>query len=63
MKGKVKFFNDVKWFGFITVEDGNDYFFHSTGLVAGVQVTKEDSVSFETEKGEKGLKAVKVTKA
>jgi CspA family cold shock protein len=63
MKGKVKFFNDVKGFGFITGEDGNDYFFHLTGLVAGVQVTKEDSVSFETEKGEKGLKAVKVTKA
>jgi len=63
MKGKVKFFHEVKGFGFITGEDGNDYFFHSTGLAQGVQVTKDDAVSFETEKGDKGLKAVKVTKA
>lgn len=62
MKGKIKFFNEAKGFGFITGEDGKDYFVHSTGLNAGVSVREGDSVSFETESGEKGLKAVKVSK-
>lgn len=61
MKGKVKFFNASKGFGFITGEDGKDYFVHSTGLIAG-SVIEGDSVTFETEQGEKGLKAVKVAK-
>ena len=28
MLGKVKWFNDKKGFGFISGEDGNDYFLH-----------------------------------
>jgi CspA family cold shock protein len=32
MKGKVKFFNCEKEFGFITGEDGKDYFVHKLGL-------------------------------
>ncbi|MCC8077593.1 MAG: cold shock domain-containing protein [Oscillospiraceae bacterium] len=28
MKGKIKFFNTKKGYGFITGEDGNDYFLH-----------------------------------
>ena len=32
MKGTVKFFNAMKGFGFITGEDGKDYFVHQTGL-------------------------------
>ena len=29
MKGTVKFFNEMKGFGFIAGEDGNEYFVHS----------------------------------
>lgn len=62
MNGKVKFFNAAKGFGFIIAEDGNEYFVHSTGLNAGVSIKDGDSVSFEVEKGDKGPKAVKVSK-
>lgn len=62
MKGTVKFFNEVKEFGFITGEDGKDYFVHKTALANGESLDKEDKVSFEVEKGDRGPKAVKVTK-
>lgn len=57
MKGKVKFFNEMKEFGFITGEDGNDYFFHKTGLKEDSNIDKDDSVSFDVEEGDRGKKA------
>ncbi|MEK6908674.1 MAG: cold shock domain-containing protein [Nanoarchaeota archaeon] len=63
MKGKIKFFNDIKGFGFVTGEDGKDYFVHSTGMTPGTSLTKDDEVTFEIEQGDKGPKAVKVKKA
>ncbi len=62
MKGKIKFFNDMKGFGFIIGEDGKQYFVHSTGLSAGVSVREGDAVTFEIEQGDKGPKATKVSK-
>lgn len=62
MKGKIKFFNEAKGFGFIIGDDGNQYFVHSTGLNKGVSVREGDSVTFEVEEGEKGPKACKVSK-
>ena len=62
MKGTVKFFDMQKEFGFITGEDGKEYFVHKTGLEEGVTIDKDDSVTFETEKGDKGMKAVNVKK-
>lgn len=62
MKGKIKFFNETKGFGFIIGEDGNQYFVHSTGLNPGISVREGDAVTFEVEQGDKGLKAVKVAK-
>ena len=62
MKGTVKFFNEQKEFGFITGEDGKEYFVHKTGLEEGVMIGKDDVVTFEAEKGDKGMKAVKVKK-
>ena len=62
MKGTVKFFNDEKEFGFISGEDGKEYFVHKTGLEAGVTIDKDDSVTFDAEKGDKGMKAVNVKK-
>lgn len=63
MKGTVKFFNREKEFGFIAGEDGKEYFVHKTGLEEGVTIDKEDSVTFEVEQGDRGPKAVKVSKA
>ncbi|MEK6856205.1 MAG: cold shock domain-containing protein [Nanoarchaeota archaeon] len=62
MKGKVKFFNEVKQFGFIIGEDGVQYFVHITGLNPNVAIKEGDAVVFEIEQGEKGPKAVKVAK-
>ena len=63
MKGKVKFFNETKGFGFVTGEDGKDYFVHSTSLEQGVSIREGDTVNFEVEQGTKGPKASKVSKA
>ena len=60
-KGKVKWYNEVKGFGFIESENGDDIFVHRTGLVNtndGLQSDQE--VEFETKQGEKGLVAVNV---
>jgi CspA family cold shock protein len=62
MKGKVKFFNAEKEFGFIVGEDEEEYYVHKTGLEEGVTIGKDDAVTFEAEKGDKGMKAVKVKK-
>jgi cold shock protein len=62
MNGKVKFFNRTKGFGFISGEDNKEYFVHTTGLNAGVSLNEGDSVTFEVEQGDKGPKAVKVSK-
>jgi CspA family cold shock protein len=62
MNGKVKFFNDMKGFGFITGEDEKDYFVHQSGLGDGVRINENDEVSFDVEQGDRGLKAVNVKK-
>ena len=59
--GKVKFFNRSKRYGFITGDDGVDYFFHESGLSEGIYVQDNDKVEFEVEDGDKGKKAVKVS--
>jgi len=61
MKGTVKFFNEMKGFGFIAGEDGKEYFVHQTGLGEGVTLHENDSVAFDVEEGDRGPKAVNVT--
>ena len=63
MKGKVKFFNHEKGFGFIIGDDGKDYFVHESGLEKDVVIDEDDAVEFSTEQGDKGLKAINVKKA
>jgi CspA family cold shock protein len=62
MNGTVKFFNQKKGFGFITAEDGQDYFVHVTGVNEGVELQDEDNVTFDVEEGDRGPKAVNVSK-
>ncbi len=63
MKGKVKFFNETKGFGFVSGDDGKDYFVHVSGLVGISTLSVGEEVSFELEEGPKGARAVKVQKA
>jgi CspA family cold shock protein len=58
-KGKVKFFNTSKGFGFIQdSETGQDIFVHVTGLKQDIR--EGDSVVFDVTQGKKGLNAVNV---
>ena len=61
MKGKVKFFNTSKGFGFISGEDNKEYFVHESGIKEG-SIDENDEVSFDVEEGDKGPKAVNVKK-
>lgn len=62
MKGTVKFFNDMKGFGFITSKDGKEVFVHQSAIEEGVTLKENDSVTFDVEEGDRGLKAVNVKK-
>jgi CspA family cold shock protein len=59
--GKVKFFNEAKGFGFITMDNGQEIFVHVSGLID--QIREDDQVTFEVAEGRKGLNAVNVKKA
>lgn len=57
--GVVKFFNETKGYGFIKVDEtGEEVFVHISGLKD--EITKDNKVTFEIEKGKKGLNAVNV---
>ncbi len=63
-KGIVKWYNEIKGFGFIATEEGNDVFVHRSGLFSsygGLQ--PEQEVTFDTREGEKGIYAVNVKSA
>lgn len=64
MKGKVKWFNESKGFGFIEQEDGSDVFVHYSAIEgSGFRtLTEGDEVEFEVIEGPKGLQASKVNK-
>jgi len=63
-QGTVKWFNDSKGFGFISGEDGIDYFVHHTSIQGNgfKSLAEGDKVSFDIEKGPKGPKAINVVK-
>lgn len=61
-KGKVKWFNNAKGFGFIEREQGGDIFVHYSSIQSdGYRTLKEgQAVEFSVSKGEKGLQADEV---
>lgn len=66
MSGKVKWFSNEKGYGFITAEDGNEYFFHYTGIdMEGFKtITRDTAVTFQLETGDDGkTKAVGIKAA
>ena len=59
--GRIEFFNDAKGYGFIKELDTQEkYFVHINGLLE--EVKERDKVSFELERGMKGMNAVRVKK-
>jgi CspA family cold shock protein len=62
MKGRVKMFNSARNFGFITGEDGKDVYVHMSAVSSGAELAEGDSVEFEVEAGERGLRAKNVKK-
>ncbi len=60
-KGKLKWYNETKGFGFITSEDGKDIFVHRTGFLSNAaQLQEGQEVEFDTKQTEKGLVAINV---
>jgi len=63
-RGRVKWFNDSKGFGFISRENGTDVFVHHSAIQSeGFRTLAEDQeVEFEVVQGQKGPQAQNVVK-
>ncbi len=63
-RGKVKWFNNQKGYGFITTETGSDVFLHHSAIQGdGFKTIDEgQEVEFEITQGDKGEQAVNVVK-
>ena len=64
MKGKVKWFNEKKGFGFIEREDGDDVFVHFSAITGDgfKNLAEGQEVEFDVSDGEKGPQASNVVK-
>ncbi|MCK6439634.1 MAG: cold shock domain-containing protein [Planctomycetes bacterium] len=64
-QGKVKWFDRVKGYGFITADDGRDVFVHYSSIEGeGYRSLEEGAaVTFDIKEGEKGPQAINVKPA
>jgi len=63
LRGKVKWFNNAKGFGFIENGDGDVFVHYSVIESDGFRSLKDgDEVDYEIQRGPKGLQAVRVSK-
>ncbi|MUU77129.1 cold-shock protein [Winogradskyella endarachnes] len=61
-KGKVSFYDNSKGFGFIIDSETNEkHFTHVSSIID--DIAENDNVTFELEKGQRGMNAVKVKQA
>ena len=65
LRGKVRWFNDSKGYGFIEQESGEDVFVHYTAVQGDgfKSLTQGQDVQFEVVQGPKGLQAANVVRA
>ena len=63
-RGKVKWFNNQKGYGFITLDTGNDVFVHHSAIQGTGYKSLEEGqeVECEVQKGPKGDQATNVVK-
>lgn len=62
-EGTVKKLVSDRGFGFITGEDGKDYFFHRDGLASGLEFERlsgGERVSFDIQSNPRGPRAINV---
>lgn len=60
-KGTVKWYDEIKGFGFIETENEGDIFVHKSGISRGLRgLEPGQSVVFDTKQGDKGMVAINV---
>ena len=62
MKGTVKWYNDMKGFGFIAGEDGKEVFVHRTAIPDGMTLSEGDEVEYTVEDSDRGQRATNLKK-
>ncbi len=63
MKGTVKWYNDMKGFGFLTGEDGKDTYVHRTAIPAGASLHEGDQVEYQIEETDRGTRATNLIRS
>ena len=62
MEGTVKWYSDMKSYGFIQTAEGKDVFVHRNSLPPGTTLREGENVEFDIQETPKGLQAVNVKK-